>query len=302
MVCGLIQRSPIAVPGLIALSLLLLWASPACPALLKDIRFGEHETFTRIVLEFDGSAGAAPLLLEEFKRITLIYTDIHPELARKIPVERAGGIEELKIHTDGDQLRISFHFTHEIENLKTSTLDNPWRLVIDFSIVPSPPPAPEPQAAMADITHPPDFSGAVLEVEPVSLRLEDEDAPQSDIQPNPENEQPAQDAAGPGHPMPSHAIAYDTPVNAESARAASSDRSTPKTSGSLYYMAIALVVITVGSLTLLLVMMLHPRNALSLRQSRRPHLNTNEYLETQGNRPTVLNARIKEQLEMYEKE
>jgi hypothetical protein len=300
-VCGLIQRSRIAVPGLIALSLLLLWTSPACPALLKDIRFGEHETFTRIVLEFDGSAVADPILLEEYKRMTLIYTDIHPELVRKIPVERAEGIEELQIHTDGDQLRISFQFTHETANLKTSTLDNPWRLVIDFSLVPSPPPVPEPQA----IIYPPDFSEAVREVVPISLRLEDEDAsvyPPTDMPPNPDDEQPAQDAAEPGHPMPSHAIAHDTPVQDNPEHAASSGRSTPKTPRSLYYMAIALVVITVGSLTLLLVMMLHPRNALSLRQGRRPNLNTNEHLEYQDNRLTVLNARIKEQLERYEKE
>jgi hypothetical protein len=256
------------------LVLLLLSAAPVRAAVLKDIRIGEHPDFTRIVLELDGKDEASPFLLEEEQHLILVFNDTFPELVRRIPVERTQEIEDLQILSEKGELRVSFRFAQALSTLQWSMIDNPLRLIIDFSFrLLSPLPSTAPQWTLPELVLRPEPEPAI-QVTPLEGRYDDR--------------------------VEVSAHAQDAPTQKEPVREEPSAGAASKTSGSLYVTAVALVVLTVGSLALLLLMMLLPRNSATSRRCPKSNLSIGDCLKRQDDRLTALDARIKEQLEKYE--
>jgi hypothetical protein len=307
MVCSLIKKGGSTFTGLIAFCILLLWFSQADAAAIHDIRFGDHAAFTRIVLESDENLDPAPVLFEHDNRLTMLLTGCRPDLVRKVPVDRVKEIETWHIITEKGALRVEFLFNQYIAKLESSVIDNPWRLIVDVYWPIAPPPLTISHPTIPAMQTLPNFSDSAFYIEPVQLQSDGaatmiatdttEDTP-----PLPPDNPPAPQISASVASLASSApdAVRDMRLHSEPSPTAPYARTTPKSSSPLYYMAVALVVITVGSLTLLLIMMLLPRGPISLRQERVQNLSTKECLIAQEKRLAALNGRIKEQLQRYE--
>ena len=111
-------------------------ALPAAGSLLRDIRIGEYESSTRIVLEFDSEPRLISPPKIENGVLTVTLAGTHPKLVRRIPFENTSRISNLEIitHRD-DKLEIRLLFSPRHGRLKWFNLQNPFRVGIDVELV-----------------------------------------------------------------------------------------------------------------------------------------------------------------------
>jgi hypothetical protein len=134
-----------------AIMLLSACMTPSWAALLKDIRIGEYETYTRIVFEFD-SAVRQPVISQTAEQVQVVLTGTQPDLKRRLPLEGNRYLRDIKIqsvHPD----KISIIIQHDARILRISSfeLHSPPRLVLDAHWVSSEP-TPDPQQTLLPTT------------------------------------------------------------------------------------------------------------------------------------------------------
>ena len=110
--------------------IILVYSTQA--ALLKDIRIGEYDKFTRIVFELDSSIKPEHIVRISAGQLSVVFANTSAEFIRKIPVERSRHIKNIQLWDKTNQLSavISFdfeHFRHE-----SFPLNNPPRIVLDI--------------------------------------------------------------------------------------------------------------------------------------------------------------------------
>lgn len=312
MVNGLLQRNRMAANGFIALLILLLWTAQAGAALLKDIRVGEHETFTRIVFELDTRVDSRQVFSGKDGELAVFFIDTFPDLVRKISTERAPNIENLRIRTEKHRLAVSFRFICWPEKVESSFIEDPPRFVVDVH----PQDRNHPFVHADALTHANyRYSGQeIAPAEPIAIPQESAPQPEMSVQrqslPLQMEQASPIEASRPTAAGGPHATASETVPQPPAYPPAAVVRSGPdhsplsspppasKRSRLQYYLIIALIVISLTVLILLSCIMLSFRN--EWKSGKRQILNTKEYLKRQDERIASLNARIKEQLERYE--
>jgi hypothetical protein len=318
---GLLQRNRLAAAGLVALFSFFLWIDTAGAALLKDIRVGEHKTFTRIVFELDKIVEARQILSEKAGRLTVIFADTYPDLVRKIPIKRVPNVDHLQIRSAKNQLSISLRFIHGHGKIASKFINHPPRLIVDVHFQTSPPASTSAShdARVATSTdgndlQPLDASKGPNEAAPSRVDAVSVSAPGESLQPpplilpskelvHPETSaassalsiEPPADKGGPPAPLP--ASEPNGQITDEQAQPAAADQPTAQPGRLQYFLVVALIIILLVMLILIGAIMLSLRRKW---RDREDHLSTKEYLKRQNDRIAALNARIKEQLERYE--
>ena len=141
------------------LSLLLLFAvyycfpgtSPCLAALLKDIRVGEYDTFTRVVFEFDTPETINnPIMDQGEARIQIAFAQAQPEFVRRIQLPGATRVKDIQVITDQTGLSAVILLSEPYSRTDSFNLNAPVRKVLDIywennsapAVLPIEPPAP----------------------------------------------------------------------------------------------------------------------------------------------------------------
>lgn len=284
-----------------ALLCLTVWIPPSDANILKDVRVGEYENFTRIVFELDGDANATLNVVADTNEVRIQFPDTRPDLVRKIPVERADLIKEIQIWKQTDQLSVVIKMAALQTRVESFTLKNPSRFAVDIfwqtpgkqnqkgTAGPPPPsddridrpasageapapalPLPQGQAPAAEIserTITPTVATTAKEISTLSR-----------------NEPPAA-------LVPRIEAAPPHPSNDQAGGGKAKQRNWLQ-----YYLVVALIVLTITILVLLVLMLLtHYR-----WEDSRGLKSSNEILRKQNSRIAELDERIKEQLKRYD--
>lgn len=297
------RRYWILSPLLSAGFVLVVFIYAAQAAVLRDIRVGEYENFTRIVFEFDTPAEPEQVASLSSGQLTVGFANASAGLIRKIPVERSQHIKNIQIWDKKNQLSavLSFDFVHFRH--QSFPLNNPPRVVLDIQPLESaantkttmPPAEPKPgerdlpqiEASKIPRASPSNVRESSLLAQKTEHAGSNRSSPISE-----ENLQtsPATQASGIKNRTETTAEAPITAPVAGSQKPA-------KQSGRLqFYLVVALVLITIVILVLLLLMLLSKHHW----ADDRSRLNAREFLQNQDKHIASLDARIQEQLKRYE--
>lgn len=234
---------------LLSAGFVLIMAYTSYAALLKDIRVGEYNGFTRIVFELDAPAEPEKIELGADQRLAVVFRNTTADLIRKIPVDRSPHIDNIQIWEKGNRLTALLAFDFDGFGHKSFSLTDPPRLVLDVHPAPNAP-------IVGDASSPgltPDSESSSSQTSSVSAS---EPAPQPEGQPiteKSESEAP--------EPIPAEARKPQLPANSEHPAAMPSTSATrppdARPGGRLqFYLVIVLVAITIVILALLLLMLL----------------------------------------------
>ena len=233
---------------------LILLVHTGHAALLKDIRIGEHEDFTRIVFELDAPAASERTESRPPNQLAVILEDTSTDLIRKIPVERSPHVGNIQIWEKEDQLTALLTFDFDRFDHESFSLADPPRLVLDIH-----PTAHTPDTGSASAHPPPTQDGGQYSALPSASPSGSQD-PAS--QPDAKNvsEKPAPQTPGSHNDLsrkpPEPVERADSPAMPPK----SDNRSSNTGPGRLqFYLVVALVAITIVILALLLLMLLARR-------------------------------------------
>jgi len=130
-----------------AIMLLSACVTPSWAALLKDIRIGEYETYTRIVFELD-SAVREPVISQTAEQVQVVLSGTQPDLKRRLPLEGNRYLRDIKIQSvHPDKIAIIIQHDARILRISSFELHSPPRLVLDAHWVISEP-TPDPQETL----------------------------------------------------------------------------------------------------------------------------------------------------------
>jgi hypothetical protein len=281
---------------IILLPLISAFPSIVDAALLKDVRIGDHEAYTRVVFEFESDM--APKWSGEPIEggLAITFHSVTAELMRKIPTHQSSRVENLTFWISKNSLTAKmklFTFPFRYESIELSA---PFRLVIDIFPI----------------------SGAIdgaLKSDPAADISIDSFNARSPAAPSTEQTSSGSNFSEESGPLGNRTeeisslptLKIDatprqpsTPPTTEGYTDRSAKKTEPtttesKTSRMQYYLVIGLVVITIVILSMLLLMLLY-----RYRWSHTsPQLGVDEILERQEERIASLNARIQEQIKRY---
>ena len=128
-----------------ALTLILvviLWLLPlgwAQAASLKYIRAGEHGSFTRVVFEIQGMVRSMAPTITGKGKFSVIFFDITTALPRQILNKTTKGIQSVELIQEESRLKINITLSFPYFKLKTFSLLDPNRFIIDAYRMSSPP-------------------------------------------------------------------------------------------------------------------------------------------------------------------
>ena len=308
MVRALNRRIWIFLPLIMAGLVPALFPGIVQSAMLKDIRVGEYEGFTRIVFELDARNKPGEIHATNSGRLTVLFADTSAAFTRRIPVERSQQIKKIQIWQRNNDLSAVIYFNFERYRQDSFQLSDPPRLVVDIQPMQgqasqAPAIAPEEKTSDADRgakSPEPAVHTSVSATnsmpdaeEPPPLKEVEAGASQS-LPPSPKEEslQDAPIAAA------SQSKAIDKPV-AEAPpsvdKETEASQPLPPAKGLQYYLVITLVLITIAILVLLLLMLLSKRRWVEDTSQ----LNNSDFLQKQDKDLASLDARIQEQLERY---
>jgi hypothetical protein len=127
---------------LILIVAVILWWLPlgwAQAANLKYIRAGEHGSFTRVVFEFQGMVrSTAPTIIGRGK-FYVIFFDMTTTLPRQTLNKTTKGIQSVELIQKESRLTANITLSFPHFKLKTFSLSNPYRFIIDAYRMSSPP-------------------------------------------------------------------------------------------------------------------------------------------------------------------
>jgi hypothetical protein len=128
--------------ALILIVAVVLWWLPlgwAQAADLKYVRAGEHGSFTRVVFEFQGMVrSAAPTIIGR-GNFNVIFFDMTTALPRQILNKTTKGIQSVELIQKESRLTANITLSFPYFKLKTFSLSNPDRFIIDAYRMSSPP-------------------------------------------------------------------------------------------------------------------------------------------------------------------
>lgn len=294
-------------------------------AVLKDIRIGEHDDFTRIVFEFD-----APMATDRFSadapgRLSVVFQDVAIGLTRKISLESSRHLQDIQIWQRKDQLSAVVLLNIDHYEHKSFLLSQPPRVALDIYPLSQAPPPAAPAAPVSrssaedasELSIPPKESGPPKESD--SGPTEESGSGSNNFPLSPEYSSEKQRSVSStgmtantpaSSPLEHDPISSRTEIhdgdNADTSRsvdtspqdpAASSGKTeSPAPSSLQFYLVIGLVAITILILIMLLLMLFSKRHWVGEKSPR----NVMESLKSQEERIDRLNARIKEQFKRYE--
>jgi hypothetical protein len=151
-----------------AIMLLLACMTPSWAALLKDIRTGEYETYTRIVFELD-SAVKEPVISQTAEQVQVVLSDTQPDLKRRLPPGVSRHLQDIKIQTvHPDKMSIIIQHGARISRISAFELHSPPRLVLDAHWATSEPTL-EPRDALlpSPVDQEPLFAAIVQDTPPI---------------------------------------------------------------------------------------------------------------------------------------
>lgn len=314
------RKQLLLVPLLSAGFILLLGVPFSRGALLKDIRVGQYDTFTRIVFEFDAHVTAESIMSPSHGQIRIVFPQSKPDLIRKIPIDRSERITDIQIWMQHDELvaviKVAFHQLR----IDSFQLSNPDRIAVDIHRSSTPTAIPTGRAAQTPTATP--------ERQRTEKPTETPPKPQHQAKPIPTAPQP--DESPRWKPTPSKVLEETTlskpPVSLPAAKSQPNEsvvapdqsqplgpqptivappqqsRSVPadspeeKSNGLQYYLMVALIVITIVILILLVFMLVSRRRWV---ENNKP-LDVDEHLQRQDKHIALLNAQIEEQLKRYD--
>jgi hypothetical protein len=290
---------------------LFLWIHPSQATLLKDIRVGEYDTFTRIVFELDEASQAEPVVSDNSDLLRVVFRDMTADLVRKIPIERSRHVQEIQLWLEKSQLSAVIKLDTPYVRTKSSSMSDPPRVVVDVhwqaaagektafgaasrpsdTTAASPKIVPSLQESMLipfglPNSLPPSVSEAPAETGQ-SVTLPEAPPPLAETQPA--------EVSVSTPPAPSIQQSISTP--AEAATIPPVAESSRKTNWLQYYLGIGLVILTIVILLMLVVMLLTRYRWANDKLLIHP----NENLQRQADQIATINMRIKEELKRYEK-
>jgi hypothetical protein len=111
--------------------LVLVASSIAYSAILKDVRMGDHDAFTRVVLEFDADV-TLPAEIRDMSGLVLTFPATKTGMVRKIPNYQSSRVENFTLWEKKEGLSIKLAFDFEKFRYEFLELPEPYRLVIDI--------------------------------------------------------------------------------------------------------------------------------------------------------------------------
>lgn len=290
---------------------LFFWIHPSQAALLKDIRVGEYDTFTRIVFELDKASQAEPVISDNSDHLRVVFRDMTADLVRKIPIERSRHVQEIQLWLEKSQLSAVFKLDTPYVRTKSGSMSDPPRVVVDVHWQAAAGEKPASTAASRPI----DTTAATPETAPLlqesmlaplglpgSLPSRVSEAPAEaaksitlpEAPPPIAETQPAELSVS---TPPAPTIQQSIPTSAETAVIPPVAGSNLQTNWLQYYLVIGLVILTIAILLMLVVMLL-----IRYRWANDKLLiHSNENLQRQAGQIATINMRIKEELKRYEK-
>jgi hypothetical protein len=110
---------------------IVLWIVPCHAALLKDIRIGEYEKFTRIVFEFNVQTDMDSIGKVLPNQLKITFPDVRTEFTRPIPQKHSERLNEYKVWQHKNRLSVIFRFNSDNLSFDSFQLKSPPRLVVD---------------------------------------------------------------------------------------------------------------------------------------------------------------------------
>jgi len=106
---------------------------------LKYVRAGEHGSFTRVVFEFQGKVRSTEPTLIGSGKFNVIFFDLTTALPRQTLNKTTKGIQSVELVQEESRLTASITLSFPYFKLKTFSLSNPHRFIIDAYRMSSPP-------------------------------------------------------------------------------------------------------------------------------------------------------------------
>ena len=309
MVNMLNRRNLILSPLLSASLVLIILVFSTQAALLKDIRIGEYDKFTRIVFELDSPTKPEHIVRISSGQLSVVFADTSAELIRKIPVERSRHIKSIQLWDKTNQLSAVFSFDFEHFRHESFPLNDPPRIVLDIQ-----PLAIAPESISAGPPSESKASGETL-AQVAKSKVSESSSFMVRKSPVPVGEMNRAGTGAEPDNSPSLAVSPKNDPMIPSTRTSDLDyrdnktdepqikvpvpvhqKPATRTSRLQFYLVVALVLITIAILVLLLLMLLSRRRW----ANDEPHLKPKEFLKDQDKHIASLDARIKEQLKRYE--
>ncbi len=289
--------------------MLIIFICTTQAALLKDIRIGEYDKFTRIVFELDSPAEPEQIVLTSSGLLSVLLENTSAEFIRKIPVERSRHIKNIQILDKSNQLSVVFSFDFEHFRHESFLLKDPPRIVLDIQPVPI-----APESTVAEPPTEPKVNGETLAQEPeskapesYSFKVPESQVPVGELNRASTGTEPTNSPSLAVSPKNKPTIPVDRTSDLDSrgkktdeprikAPVSSHQKPGKQASRLQFYLVVVLVLITIAILVLLLLMLLSKRRW----AYDQTHLETKECLKDQDKHIASLDARIKEQLKRYE--
>jgi hypothetical protein len=304
MVNALNRRNWIFLPLIMTgFNLMFLFGSVRA-AVLKDIRVGEYEEFTRVVLELDVPCEPKQIQSTADGRLTVAFADTSVGLIRKIPVERSQQLKQIQIWYRKNTLSAVMTFNFARFRYETFPLNDPPRIVLDIHpLAAGPPPADEKATSIQDSSPVAEVKAPTASFSPAVPQKVSETAekpsppkegkPSLSAPPMPRLVQSPAGVAPTGTQWtaPAQSNAFASKDGMETAPVSRS-----KSNRLQFYLVIVLVLITIGILVMLLFMLLWKRRWADSDSQ----LSAQEYLRNQDKHIESLNERIQEQFKRYE--
>jgi tetratricopeptide (TPR) repeat protein len=111
--------------------LLLLHVGPSEAAVLKHVRIGEHEAFTRLVFQFGDSVRFNQRSTKDMKRVSIAFPNATTSLPRSIECATTARIETINFVQDDAQLVAQITLSSPALRIKSFSLNAPARIVVD---------------------------------------------------------------------------------------------------------------------------------------------------------------------------
>ena len=305
MVNALNRRNWIFLPLILAgINLAFLFGSVQA-AVLKDIRVGEYEEFTRVVFELDTPCEPEQIKSNADGRLTVEFADSSVGLIRKIPIERSPLLKNIQIWYRKNSL--SAVITLNLAKFKFNyfPLNDPPRIVLDIHPMAAGPPLVADKVTAARDVAPavkadaPDASRATAIPQKVIGTAARETSHLPETPQTPATPPMPRLIQSPGDAEPPGAqLARPEPENTPAAEAGAGASQIPRSKSSRlqFYLVVGLVLITIVILVLLLLMLLSRRRW----AESGPQLSAQEFFRRQDKHIESLNERIQEQFKRYE--
>ncbi len=289
-------------------------------ALLKDIRLGEYNTFTRIVFEFDQAPPTIPDISVNEAELRVTFKDLTAELKRKIATKQSPHVSAVQIWLEDDHLSAVFKVDAPFTHSKISSISNPPRILVDVHWQPaaqgqalSETTVPQqfqsntsPTNGSAPIPAPSDTAVPLLPQESLQLPTHPQSAAPEAPSETAASSAPSENPSAEEQNQTPEALVLKPPatpsqetlsLQPETNANIPSPVSSAHANRLQYYLVIGLVVLTIAILILLVLMLLTKYRW----GNNRRLFNIDDHLKEQQAKIETINGRIKEQLKNYEK-